>query len=376
MGLFSKNETFLGVDIGANGIKVVELRKNKNRPQLWTYGMADEPLDIHLRENVEKTPEDLLSERKVILEYNKKDLKKIELEDPRIDRYAELLKKVLRASKIVGKKVTASLPVSYVFHAVVTLPKVEDKEIDHLVKAEVKKALPRPIDEMQVVYQKILESESDIKKNYLRILVTAAPKELVRFYTAIFQKAGLELQELETEAFALERSLVGLDMAIVMVVDMGAERTNFFIMNQGLPLTHRSINIGGDAFDKIIMGTLGVESEMVSQIKSDISRNQNLTDVDIFQPVLDPIIKEINYSFDIYLSQAGIGAQQPEKIILTGGASVMPFIAKKIADHFPLKVFVGDPWARVVTQEGLKSKLANIGPRMAVSIGLALRNIV
>ena len=41
---------------------------------------------------------------------------------------------------------------------------------------------------------------------------------------------------------------------------------------------------------------------------------------------------------------------------------------------FPLRVFVGDPWARVIYQDGLKSILGEIGPRMAVSIGLGLRN--
>ena len=35
-----------------------------------------------------------------------------------------------------------------------------------------------------------------------------------------------------------------------------------------------------------------------------------------------------------------------------------------------MKVFVGDPWARVVYQQGLKGILNDLGPRMGVSIGL------
>ena len=49
---------------------------------------------------------------------------------------------------------------------------------------------------------------------------------------------------------------------------------------------------------------------------------------------------------------------------------------EEIEKKFPLKVFVGDPWARTVYQDGLKQILDGLGPRMAVSIGLAMRNIV
>ena len=45
MGLFSKKPTsYLGVDIGAGGIKVVELRDDKHRARLSTYGFAEAPV--------------------------------------------------------------------------------------------------------------------------------------------------------------------------------------------------------------------------------------------------------------------------------------------------------------------------------------------
>jgi len=38
-------------------------------------------------------------------------------------------------------------------------------------------------------------------------------------------------------------------------------------------------------------------------------------------------------------------------------------------------VFIGDPWARVMYPMEMKSVLQQIGPRMAVSVGLAMREI-
>ncbi|MBU2542037.1 pilus assembly protein PilM [Patescibacteria group bacterium] len=376
MSLFKKTEAYLGVDIGAHGVKLVELHKVKGRPQVWTYGIVEEELDIHLPETHDKNPEEILGHDSGIFlnsENKKKKEKELpQMDDPRIDRYSKLLKELLSQAKVTTNLTTGSLPVSYIFHAVLNLPKVEDKELDHVVKAEIKKMLPRPIEEMQVVHQKIPSRDENARD--MSVLVTAAPKVLVQFYTAIFQKAGLQLQELETEAFALERSLVGRDKATVMVVDIGAERTNFFIIDQGLPMTHRSISRGGRSIDALLIESLGIEKDWTGQIKKDISKMEKVPK-DIFMPVVDTIIKEIDYGFNLFLSQSSNKGKKPEKIILTGGVSVMPFFKEEIQKKFSAKVFIGDPWARTVYQDGLKQILDNIGPRMAVSIGLAIRNI-
>lgn len=383
MSLFSKDNGFLGVDIGAHGIKLVQLNKAKGRPQLWTYGIADGAIDIHLPDMPGKTPEELRNEGKMLgasekkMNGDKKDTPIMYGEsDPRVDKYAAILKKILKEAKVTTRLATASIPVSHVFHTIVTLPKVEkEAEIRTYIHAELKKVLTRPIEEMQIVHQKIPSTQKDEK--YMRVLVTAAPKSLVAFYSAIFQKAGLELRELETEAFAIERSLVGKDTATMMVVDIGAERTNFFIMDKGLPMTHRSIQVGGDNIDGVLSDALGVEKNLVHTMKGDVSQiHWDAETMGVFDVVLDPILKEVQYSFDLFLSQSGNEGKRPEKIVLTGGSAVFPPLKKRLEETFDMRVFIGDPWARIVYQQELKSLLSELGPRMSVSIGLALRNIV
>ena len=372
MGLFSNKESYLGVDLGAGGIKLVELKKTKGRSQLWTYGIAEKNLDIHMPERIEKSPEDLVAEDEPgKIKKTKKEIPTVD--DPRVEEYAEILKSLLKEAKITTKQTTASLPVSYIFHTILNLPNVEEKEIEHIVRAEVQKMLPLPIDDMQLVHQKVPQEKEAEAKN-LKILVTAAPKSLVAFYTAIFQRAGLELKELETEAFALERSLVGRDKSTAMIVEVGAERTNFFIIDESLPMVHRSVNIGGNTINNILLKNLGVSKDDVEQVKKDMSQISDLDD-NIFKNFVDPIVKEIGNAFEIYFSLNGNKDRQPEKIILTGGSSVLPFLRAEIKKNFDTRVFIGDPWARVVYQEGLKTILDKIGPRMSVAIGLALRNI-
>lgn len=380
MTLFGKKQvSHVGVDIGANGIKVVELKKSKGRPQLWTYGIVDRPLDIHVPYAHDKTPEELLAESRHQPVFDEKEKKKekdgavdpLLLEDKRIEEYAGLLKTLLKDARVQGRTITASLPVSSVFHAVINFPKMDEQELEPLVRAEVAKMIPEPIDEMQLVFQ-IISGDGATKDKYTRVLVTAAPRRLIAFFTAVFQKAGYQLAELETEAFALSRSLVGKDSSVSMIVDLGAERTNFFIIDGGLPLTHRSIKIGGNNFDEILAARIGVDKAIVGQIKKDISRGGKKIPREPFSRLLEQMAKEIQYNFDLFLRQTGNENKRPEKIILTGGSAFFPPILDYIAETFPMKVFIGDPWARTIYQSGLKPTLDELGPRMAVAIGLAL----
>lgn len=385
MSVFQKTEGYLGVDLGAGGIKMVELHKTKGRPQLWTYGIAHQALDIHpqitFRANTSVAP-NLQNAKPVAPQATaKKNEPMPSLLSPedvaRTTEYAQLLKALAERSKVTTRRVTASLPVSQVFHAVITLPIIDQKEIDTHVKAKAQKMLPMPLEEMQVVHQIIKDTVPGVQEKYLRVLITAAPKKLIAFYTNIFQKGGFELQELETEAFAIERCLVGRDGGTVMVIDIGAERSNFFIMDKGVPVTHRSIQVGGNSMDVTLGGALGIDPQKAGQIKYDLSNMKGVKiPMDIWAPLFDPVIKEIQYGFDLFLSQSGNEQKRPEKIILTGGAALFPPFCQYIQEHFPLKVFVGDPWARVVYQQGLRRVLDRVGPGMAVSIGLAMRNIV
>ncbi len=395
MSIFSKKQTsYLGVDIGAHGIKLTELKQSKGRPQLWTYGLAHEATDIHVGVQVkEKTTEDLLIDKNKVgvsasasdgdstidkVKASKMEQKVIaDTYDVQAKKFGGWLKELIEQSNVTTKMATASLPVSYIFHTLLTLPETDPKELPKIVRAEVKKFLPRPIEEMQVTHQIIPQSDLEKKKKYYKVLVTAAPKFLITFYSKIFQYAGLQLVELETEAFALARAFVGKDKSTAMIVDIGAERTNFFIVDQGFPITQRSLQIGGNNFSEIIDKVLGVEKDMSDQIKNDVSNfGTNQVDVDLFSEPLDAMIKEIQYNFDVFLHQLGNENKRLEKIILTGGSCVIPAIRERLQKEFPMKVFIGDPWARVVYQQKLKPKLDSIGPRLAVTIGLAMRGIL
>jgi type IV pilus assembly protein PilM len=374
-----KPKSCLGIDIGAGGIKIVELREEKKRPVLFTYGITSDQQNVH-KLLTQNEPQAVTTGANA----SAADLQKSQIvsDDAQAEKYASIIRAVCKSARTTTKQAVVSLPVSSVFHAVVTLPVVKKEELDHLVRAEVKKLLPMPVDQMAIDFQ-VLKGEADEKTQ--KILVNAVPHTLIAFYSKVFQKSGLILEALEPESTALTRCLIGKDQAVTMIVDIGAERTNFFIVEQGTPITHQSIESGGVKVDRILRGILGTEQDSIGQIKHDMfdylttHRDAVLTEqkfLDIFMPVIDPIAKEIGLSFELFLRQTGNESKKPEKIIITGGMGFMPYLTNYISDKFKVKCFLGDPWARIVYQDGLKPMLRQIGPRMSVAIGLALRNML
>ena len=387
---WNKPKSYLGVDIGSGGVKLVELRLEKNRPVLFSYGLTSNKQDVHkLLANEDKSIANLLSPNSgaALTAGEKTNLKTeadatSQLAGAQIEKYANIIKTICRTSRITAKTAVVSLPVSSVFHAGVALPVVKKEELDHLVKAEVKKLLPMALEEMALDYQALKGLPEDKSQ---RVLVNAVPHKLIEFYSKVFQRAGLSLEALEPESTALARALIGHDSAVSIIIDIGSERTNFFIVDQGMPITHQSIESGGDKIDKILQNILGIERDLVEQVKHDLfdflsaTSNNILSEqkwLDILMPVVDPILKEIEVSLELYLRQTGNEGKRPEKIILTGGMGLMPFLAKYIQEKFKIKCYVGDSWARIVYQEGLKPVLRQIAPRMSVAIGLAMRNIL
>lgn len=364
---FGKKQTknYLGIDIGAAGVKIVELMNEKGRGRLITYGYS------------ERGAADLLHP----------------LEDAKAT--AELIGKICKQSGITSTRAVGALPLSSVFSAIVAVPRGKDERaIKEAVNEQVRKLTPMPLEEM-ITYSTFIDPIKPAKptptpnpqtptpnsNNYVRVLVTGAAKSLVQKYIEIFKLAKIELIALDTEAFALIRALVGKDKSTVMIVDMGYARTNLTIVEKGVPFLTRSINVGGGVVTKKIMEQLHVseiEAERLKQdlgemIESDPKSGDGMAAV--LGSIVHPMFNEIKYAAEVYAKMELTDSKRLEKIILTGGSAHLPSLAKELTTAMNVNVYVGDPWARVMTPEELRPMLDEIGPKLSVAIGLAMREI-
>ncbi|MEI6511526.1 MAG: pilus assembly protein PilM [Candidatus Uhrbacteria bacterium] len=367
MGLFggNKTHTYLGVDIGTSGLKVVELSNEKGRAKVMTYGYS------------ERQPGQPV--------YSPFD-------DPKGtgERLAALCKK----AGVRGTKVMAALPLSSVFSTIVSVPKRKhEKEMQPLVDAQVAKLTPMPLSEMVTSTtfidgkgskgsEGVKGAEEKIKSSdHVRVLVTGAAKSLVQKYIEIFKVAKLDLTALDTESFALVRSLIGKDKSPIAILDIGGASTSITIVEKGIPVLSRSIGIAGNNVTRRIMDQMSIEETEAEQIKQDLMTVVGTAPGGIgglpavLDAVMQPLLTEIRYAFQLYAGMELCEYKKVEKIVVTGGSSHLPRIVEFLKESLNMNVYRGDPWARVVFAEDLRPVLDEIGPRMSVAIGLAMREI-
>ena len=73
MAIFgSSNQSYLGVDIGSSSIKVVELKNEKGRPKLVTYGYMEQSSQI-LRSKTKESREKIAKDLKLVIESMHRD---------------------------------------------------------------------------------------------------------------------------------------------------------------------------------------------------------------------------------------------------------------------------------------------------------------
>lgn len=416
MGLFSKKvKSFTGVDIGTASVKMVQLAKEGKRPRLVTYGFAEESIDM-VRDTSEESIQRVVGIIKQVAEKARITSPNIIAALPTFAVFSSILSLPLMPRKdlanairweakkfvpmplkemILDWKLLKSLETlkeerqQQAAHEPAKSPSLEPTSSPSPVKDDfgntVFSSLKKEVESLDKGKQKEDGAKETSEKKgekgtvspsqNVRVLITAAPKTLVSRYMKIFKGAGLQLVSLETEAFALARAIIGTQKGSVMIVDVGSITTDIVIIEDGIPLLNRSIDVGGATLTHALAQSLHIEEKRAEQFKRDIGIGHTTGSADIprvMEQTLQPIVHEINYSHSLYTSQSG---QRVEKIVLVGGSASLPAIDAYLANITGINTYIGDPWSRVAYPEELKPVLDEVGSRLAVAIGLAIREI-
>jgi type IV pilus assembly protein PilM len=144
-----------------------------------------------------------------------------------------------------------------------------------------------------------------------------------------------------------------------------------------VPVINRSIDLGGQTITKTIASSLNVDVDRAEQFKRDFglipsgaTGNQIPKRIEF---MVSSVVNEIRYVLNLYHNQSNV---QIEKIILSGGSAWLPNLPQYLSQVLNIKVIIGDPWSRIIYPVELKPVLAEIGPRLSVCVGLAMREII
>jgi type IV pilus assembly protein PilM len=351
MFLFKKKpRSCLGIDIGASAVKLVELEKEEGRHKLINYAIF--------------SLEEYLKQRK-----NQVDSESLKISNQEM---AEIIKEMLKEAKIKSRDVYLSAPVYSSFYTLIDFSNMPEKEIEAAIPFEARKYVPVPISEV-ILDWSIVSPPSN--QNIKQVLLIAVPKKIINDYKQIVRLAGLNLKGIEGETFSLTRALIGNDKSVIILIDNGARSINISIIDDSYIRVTHNLEMGGRKITKTIAQQMNFSFDKAEELKKSLSGSQPVDGKisqlgEIIHSSLGVIVIEIKKIIDSYQNKYN---RKIEKCILVGGGIRLFGFSDSLVNKLGLDVSVGDPFVRIIYPPLLKSILKELGPSLAVAVGLAMR---
>ncbi len=352
-------ESIIGVDIGTSSIKIVQLKKEKERAILETYSsLATGP---YSGLNVGQASQ--LTEEKAV----------------------EMMADLLRESGAKAKDVAVSISLRNTFITTIELPVSPGKNLDEIVGIEARRYIPLPTTEVALDWwviprqsEKMEAPESDeslAKRDIVEVLLVAIYKDAIENYKSIMSKAGLKIKLFEIEIFSAIRSCIGREISPVMIMDFGASITKMAIIDYGVVRLVHTFDRGSQNLTVALSNSLGIDFSRAEEMKHEIgfsSRPEHKEIVSIIEPIVQYIFSEASRFATDYRRKynRSIG-----RVILTGGGSLLKGITDVGVKSFGIEVVSGEPFSKVEYPAFLQPVLKEAGPTFATALGLALRGL-
>lgn len=353
---FQKENRFSGFDIGSSSVKAVQLRKEKERGILETYGEIS--LASYGAGDVG---------RSVIVSY---------------DKLKEAIVDLIKEAKITAKNVSLSIPLRNSFLTVMKMPRLSDDELREAIPYEARKYVPIPLAEVIVDWWVLPPSgreraETSIgsgTRNFVEVFLAAVPKDVIDSYRNIFLETGLEISSFEIESFPFARSVLRRDLGTVLLVDFGAKSTRFAISDAGAIKATHNIEKGSQDISLTLSQSLGLDFERAEILKREVGLIHSPETEGIFQ-VTSQIVDIINGEGERFLLDwKRMGGQTISKVIVGGGGAMLKNLNDSIIKKYGVEVEMANPFSKVVYPAFLDRTLTEIGATFANAIGLALKN--
>ncbi len=270
--------------------------------------------------------------------------------------------------EIKTKKLIFSLPESKSFIHTFGLPKdLKKAEISEFLESQATQTFPFTLNELYFDFQ--------IKND--EVLLIATQKEIVNDYLEIFKICRLQPIALENESMSLARALIEEKEKVILIVDIGANMTSLALFDEkGLRLSF-SMEIAGNKFTEAISEKLKIALKEAEDIKKKIGLNSKIKGekvVPILEKEVLEIIEEIKRIEGYFEQKTG---KKIEKIILTGGSALLPYLPDYLSENLEKEVVVGDPWAKIDIDISKEKEYFKESDSILYStaIGLALRGL-
>jgi len=331
-----------GLDIGADSLKIVQIAKEGKGYRLVTAGMIKAPVNG--------------------MTDSEKDLVAI----------AETIKRLKSEIKVKTNQVVTSLPERNVFSQIIEVPKMNENELSQAIPWEAENLIPQPLAEVSLEWE-VIEDETASKLNKTKVLLVAAPTNLVNKYLQVLKLADLEPIALETELIAIVRALKSaFNQGNLILLNLGSKSSDVVLVYHGNLFLTRQIPTAGEAITRGLTTALGLDFATAEEYKKSYGYSQkaeNKVGMAI-EPILAVIAAEVKKAIHFYSEKQS----EPLKlVVLTGGSALLPGISEYFARALEIEVQTVDPFSLIKVDEGSQALLKKIAPIFTVALGLAMK---
>jgi type IV pilus assembly protein PilM len=312
---------------------------------------------------------------------------------------ASQLKSFWKKSRFVGRRVQLGVANQKIVVRTMEFPVVDERELRAAVEFQAQEHIPIPVEEAVLDYQITSTFTADDGTARQRILLVAAQRDMIQQFVEVARKAGLTVEGIDLQAFALARALSPRPDFLVdtdgnpgdatALVSIGSGITNLVVVVGDTPQFTRVISLGSEsliqslATDRAVdideawrlavtVGLPGPAAELPADVDAEAAEAIHTS----LEGPCETFSDEIRRSVDYYHTQAHEG--QITKVLLTGDGSLVRNMPAYLGQVLHLDVQLASPLSRLADNKSKLSaaELDVMAPRLAIAVGLALEDEV
>jgi type IV pilus assembly protein PilM len=345
MSLLSGVSAFFGLDIGSSALRVVELHGSGAQKVLYKYAYM--PIDSN-----------------------------ISLSDSRNDqqKLSQAIAQLVNQAHLSTKNVAVGIPSSHVFTTIADVERLPAHELAKSIRYQADSLIPTPLNESKIDWT--LLGDSPVDKTKVEILLTSVPNNFIEQRLDVVESAGINVIAFEPDNLALARALTTSEATLAhMILDIGQKSTDLVIIYGGMPRLTRSIPTGVEAIIRAAVQNLNIDEKQAEQFVMKFGLSKDKLEGQVYEAIIGTVellVAEIDKSIKFF--QTRYTTTKLERIIVTGGGSVLPEFPLFLANKFSLNVEIGNAWRNVQYAPDRQNELLSISNQFSVAVGLAERN--
>ena len=338
----------VGVDIGTSSIKLVQLSRSGNSYRLEAFG-------------VEQLPENSVSEGVIV--------------EP--DAVSTALRQAVKRAGVSAKRCAMAVTGSAVITKMINLPAdLSEDDIEAQIEVEAGHYIPYPREEVSLDFEVL--GPSPRNADLLEILLAASKTEHVDMRREVAELAGLSVQVVDVESFAvsnafdLVRSAAGIDESQTLaVLNIGSTSSSMIVLRGNRSIYNREHSFGGNQLIEECMRRYGMDVNQARFMQRGEEPPAGFED-EVLEPFRQSIIQQISRVLQFYASSSDY--MSINMLYLSGGGALIPGLAEALGDEIGISTELGDPLKNVRLAPRINARqLDLVRPALTIACGLALR---